>query len=126
MLHTGGGGSCCCQDSIYSFFSVHSKPKREALVHLKPTLQDDLRQKYGVTIPDYQSASLTITFDKRNEKAYDEVKTLVSSLQLIEVPLVGEYGLDRLEQVRAEVPAAVYICAPESVLCSCVRLIWHL
>ena len=115
MLHTGGGGSCCCQDSIYSFFSVHSKPKREALVHLKPTLPYDLRQKYGVTIPDFQSANPTITFDKPNEKAHDEVKTLVSSLQLIEVPLVGEYGLDRLEQVRAEVPAAVYICAPESV-----------
>ena len=98
------------------FFSVHSKPKREALVHLKPTLPDDLRQKYGVTITDYQSANPTITFDNPNEKAYDEVKALVSSLQLIEVPLSGEYGLDRLEQVRAEVrPAAVYICAPESV-----------
>ena len=97
------------------FSSLHSKPKREALVHLRPTLPDDLRQKYGVSIPEYQSVNLTITFDKPNEKAYDEVNALVSNLQLIEVPLSGEYGLDRLEQVRAEVPAAVYICAPESV-----------
>ena len=104
------------QSTLHIFFSsLHSKPKREALVHLRPTLPDDLRQKYGVTIPDYQSANSTITFDKPNEKAYDEVKALVSSLQLIEVPLSGEYGLDCLEQVRIEVPAAVYICAPESV-----------
>ena len=108
--------SCACSPLyIFSFSSLCSKPKREALVHLRPTLPDDLRQKYGVTIPDYQSANPTITFDKPNEKAYEEVKALVSCLLLIEVPLSGEYGLNRLEQVRAEVPAGVYICASESV-----------
>ena len=108
--------NCACSPLyIFSFSSLHSKPKREALVYLRPTLPDDLRQKYGATIPDYQSTNPTITFNKPNEKAYEEVKALVSSLQLIEVPLSGEYRLDHLEQVRAEIPAAVYICAPESV-----------
>lgn len=85
--------------------SFCSEFKKKPFIHLIPSLPEDMKSKYGVTVADFNTTSdgSTLKLEGREiEKAHDEISTNLHNLIEREVQMTEEFQIEQFERTKAQ------------------------